>query len=65
MLDLCRASRDEVSEPLVAERDRAADLARRVARQRQEIATWQATIAQLTARVGDLLAGVPSRTPVK
>jgi hypothetical protein len=56
MLDLFHASRDELIKLLLAERDRSAALEQRVARQQQEIATLQATIAQLTTRLGERLA---------
>jgi hypothetical protein len=56
MLDLYGASREDLIELILAERDRSADLEQRVARQQAEIATLRATIAQLTERVGELLA---------
>ncbi|MGH2557672.1 MAG: hypothetical protein ACRDJH_01300, partial [Thermomicrobiales bacterium] len=58
MLDLFHASREELIDLLLAERDRTADLERQLARQREELAALRATIAQLTERVGALLAAV-------
>ena len=63
MLDLFRASREELIDLLLAERDRAADLEQRLAGQEGELAALRATIAQLTERVGGLLAAAQPAGP--
>jgi transposase len=57
-LDLYNTSRAELAELILAQRDRIADLERDVARQQDENATLRATVAQLTAQVGDVLAAL-------
>ncbi len=56
-LDLYHASRAELVELLLAERDRSADLGRRLVEQEQELAAQRAAIAHLTERLGAALAG--------
>jgi transposase len=56
-LDLYHASRDESVALVVDLRERLADAERRLAWQAQDLATLGATVAELTARVGELLAG--------
>src|SRR5438876_386809 len=63
MLGLDSGSRAELVDLVLAQRDRLADLERPVARQREENATLRATIAQLTERVGELLAVAGGATP--
>ncbi len=55
-LDLYRASRDDLVGLVVAQREQIRDLERRLAWQAEEMATLRASVADLTARVGDLLA---------
>src|SRR5687768_583827 len=62
-LDLYRASRDELLGRVVAQRDRIADLERRLRWQADELAVQRATVAELTARVGELLAVAGSAAP--
>lgn len=63
VLDLYRATRDELVALVVALRERNADLERRLAWQAEELATLRATVADLSARVGELLAaGDPAAT---
>src|SRR5918992_1064128 len=56
VLDLHRATRDEVVALVVALRERNADRERRLAWQAEELATLRAIVADLSARVGELLA---------
>jgi hypothetical protein len=56
MLDLYGASRGDLIDLLLAQQDRIADLEQQLARQREENAALRATVAQLTQRVGELLA---------
>jgi len=55
-LDLYRASRDELIGLVLAQRDRIADLERRVRWQAEELAGQRDAVAELTARVGEVLA---------
>jgi len=57
MLDLFHASRDDLIIMVRGQRDRIADLERLLAHQAEELAALRATIAQLSARVGEVLAG--------
>jgi len=63
MLELYRASRDELIDTLLAQRDLIADQERELARQQAEIAMLRATIAQLTQRVGELVAATQAADP--
>ena len=56
VLDLFHASRDELVALVVELRERNADLERRLAWQAEELATLRGMVAEVTARVGDLLA---------
>ena len=56
LLDLSRASRAEVIADLVRQREHLAVQEQELARLRAELATQRATIQQLSARVGMLLA---------
>lgn len=58
MLDLFGASRDDLIRLVVAQRDQIADLARRQAALETELAVQRATIAQLTAHLGEALAAL-------
>jgi transposase len=62
-LDLYHASRDELAALVVDLRERLADAERRLAWQAQEAATLRATVADLTARVGELLAAADPAAP--
>jgi hypothetical protein len=55
-LDLYRASRDDLIALVVAQRERIRDLERRLAWQDEDLAALRASVADLTARVGELLA---------
>jgi transposase len=55
-LDLYGASREELIARLLHEREQNAELRQRLARQEAELTAQRAAIAQLTARVGALLA---------
>lgn len=55
-LDLYRATRDALVGLVLAQRARIADLERRLAWQAEELAAQRAAVAELTARVGELLA---------
>lgn len=55
-LDLYRASREKLLRLVVRQREQIADLEQRLARQEADLATLQATISQLSERVGVLLA---------
>jgi transposase len=64
MLDLYHASRDDLITLVLAQREALAERDRRVAALESEVATLLATVAQLTVRVGDLLAaGNPDDPP--
>jgi hypothetical protein len=68
MLDLYRARREDLVEVVVAQREALADRDRRVAALEAELATRRATIAELTARVGELVTapnprGMPGLKP--
>jgi hypothetical protein len=56
--DLVRASREELTALIIAQREEIAVLRRENARLTAEIATLQGLVAQLTARVGELLAAL-------
>ena len=56
MLDVSRATRDELVALVLAQREQLADAERRLAWQAEEVATLRATVAELTGRVGELLA---------
>ena len=56
MIDLKNASRDELIRLVIAQHERITALEVVVAEQRAVIATLEATVAQLTQRVGELLA---------
>ena len=56
--DLVRASREELIALIVAQREEIAALRREHARQAAEIATLEGLVAELTARVGELLAAL-------
>jgi hypothetical protein len=56
VLDLYHASRDELIALVLAQRERIADLERRLAWQAEELATLRQVVAEQTARVGELLA---------
>jgi hypothetical protein len=56
MLDLYGASRDELIRLILAQREALADQARRIAGLEAEAASQRATIAHLTARLGEVLA---------
>jgi transposase len=58
MLDLLHASRDDLIRLIVAHRDHIADLERRQAALEAELATQRATIARLTAQLGEALAAL-------
>jgi hypothetical protein len=62
-LDLYRAGRDELIGLVLAQRDRIADLERRVRWQAGELAVQRAAVAELTARVGEVLAAVAPEEP--
>jgi hypothetical protein len=55
-LDLFRASRDDLVALVLAQRDQLADQARRLAWQAEEVATLRQAVADLTTRVGELVA---------
>jgi hypothetical protein len=55
-LDLFQASREELIALVLAQRDRIADLERRLAWQAEELATLRRLLAELTTRVGELTA---------
>ena len=57
MRDLFHASRDDLIAMVREQRERIADLERQLAHQADELAALRATIVQLSARVGELLAG--------
>lgn len=59
-LDLYRASREELIAVIVRQREQIAELEHRLARQDQELATQRAAIAQLSERVGQLVARLDS-----
>ncbi|GIW04724.1 MAG: hypothetical protein KatS3mg059_1344 [Thermomicrobiales bacterium] len=61
MLDLLHASRDDLIRLVVVQRDEIADLTRPQAALEAELVTQRATIARLTAQVGEALAAL---TPV-
>src|SRR6266542_2687025 len=58
MLDLYHASRDDLIEVVVAQREALADRDRRLAELEADLAIQRATIAQLIARVGALGAAL-------
>lgn len=62
-LDLYRASRDDLIALVVAQREQIRDLERRLAWQAEDLATLRASVADLTARVGDLLAAAEAAPP--
>lgn len=62
-LDLYNTSRAEVIDLLLAERDRNADLERRLAEQEEALATQRAAIAQLTTHLGEALAALGGDGP--
>ena len=65
-LDLYQASREELIDLLLAQRDRLAEQERVIARQQAEIAGLQATIGQGTRQVGELrtmLAALTGQEP--
>jgi len=59
-LDLYRATREDLIRLVLAQREQIADLTRRLAAQEAEAATLRTAVAEVTARVGELLtpAGV-------
>ena len=57
MLDLYHASRNDLIILVLAQREALADQSRRMAALEAELASQRATIAQLAARIGELLAG--------
>ena len=61
-LDLYHASREELIDLLLAQRDRLADQERVIAGQQAEIARLQATIGQVTRQVGDLRTALAALT---
>jgi hypothetical protein len=63
MLDLFHASRDDLITMVRGQRDRIADLERQLAHQADELAALRATIEQVTARVGALLAAADGDDP--
>lgn len=64
MIDLYRASRDDLIALVLAQREALADRDRRVAALETEVATLRAAVAQVTARVGELLAAAgPDEEP--
>jgi transposase len=58
MLDLFRASRDDLIRLVVAQREALADGERRLATLEAEVASLRATIARLTVRLGEALVAV-------
>lgn len=62
VLDLYRASRDELIVLVVAMREENADLRRRLAWQAEEMATLRASVADLSAGVGELLGSAEGGT---
>ncbi|MCA1724016.1 MAG: hypothetical protein LC748_07190, partial [Thermomicrobia bacterium] len=56
MIDLKSASRDDLIRLVVAQHERIATVEATVVEQRTIIAALEATVAQLTARIGELLA---------
>ncbi len=56
MLDLYHASRDDLITLVLAQREALAERDQRVAALEGEVATLLATVAQVTVRVGELLA---------
>jgi len=61
MIDLKRASRDDLIRLVVTQHERIAALEATVAEQRMSIATREATAAQLTARVRGFTGGFGGR----
>jgi transposase len=57
-LDLYHASRDELIDLVLAQRDRLADQEHLIARQQAEVADLRATIGQVTRQVGELRAAL-------
>lgn len=62
-LDLYHASRADLIDLLLAERDRSADLERRLVQQEQDLAVQRAAIAHLTERLGEALAALGGDEP--
>lgn len=62
-LDLYHASRAELIDLVLAERDRSADLERRLAQQEAMMAAQGAALAQVTAQLGDALAALDREEP--
>jgi transposase len=63
MLDLYRAPRDELVALVLALRQQNADLERRLGEQQAEVAVLRAAVADLTARVGAVLAAAAPEEP--
>lgn len=63
MLDLYHASRDELVALVLTLREQNADLGRRLAEQQAEVAVLRAAVADLTARVGTVLAAAAPEEP--
>ena len=62
-MDLYSASRDDLVQLVLAQREMLARLEERVTHQQAEIRTLQATITRLTERIGELVAAQPVDEP--